>query len=67
MTKIDETTIDGVEDSDSVMSMYNMIECSSDYSVTTRTLLFYSKDEETDFNANIANIDNFKSFKYQAK
>ena len=67
MTKIDETTIDGVEDSDSVMSMYNMIECSSDYSVTTRTLLFYSKDEATDFNANIANIDNFKSFKYQAK
>ena len=67
MTKIDETTIDGAEDSDSVMSMYNLIEYSSDYSVTTRTLLFYSKDEATNFNANIANIDNFKSFKYQAK
>ena len=67
MTKIDETTTDCAEDSDSVMSMYNLIKCSSDYSVTTRTLLFYSKDEATDFNANIANIDNFKSFKYQAK
>ena len=27
----------------------------------------YSKDEATDFNADIANIDSFKSFTYNAK
>ena len=36
-----------------------MIEYSSDYSETTGSLWFYSKDEATNFNANIAN-DNFK-------
>ena len=44
-----------------------MIEYSSNYSETTGILWFYSKDEATNFNANIANIDNFKSFKYKAK
>ena len=32
----------------------------------TGSLWFYYKDEATRFNANIANTDNFKSFKYKA-
>ena len=44
-----------------------MIEYSSNYSETTGRLWFYSKDEAPNFNANIANIDNFKFFKYKAK
>ena len=31
------------------------------------SLWFYSQDDATDFNANIANTDEFKSFKYKAK
>ena len=67
ITKIDETTIDDAEDLDLVMAMYNLIEYSSNYSETTGSLWFYSKDEVTNFNADIANDDNFKSFKYKAK
>ena len=66
ITKIDETTDDG-GDLDLVMPMYNLIEYSSNYSGKTGSLWFYSKDETTNFNANIANTDNFKSFKYKAK
>ena len=47
--------------------MYNLIEYSSNYSETTGSLWFYSKDEATDFNADIVNDNNFKSFKYKAK
>ena len=43
--------------------MYNLIEYSSNYSETTGSLWFYSKDEETNFDANIENTDDFKSFK----
>ena len=46
--------------------MYNLIEYSSN-SETTGSLWFYSKDEASNFNNNIANTDNFKSFKYKAK
>ena len=68
ITKIDETTIDDAEDLDSVMPVYNLIiEYSSNYSERIGSLLFYSKDEATDFNKNIASTDNFKSFKYKAK
>ena len=35
---------------------------SSNYSDTTGGLWFYSKDEATDFHANIANTGNFKPF-----
>ena len=49
------------------MSIYNLIEYSSNYSEPTGSLRFYSKDEATNFNANIANIDDLKSFKYKAK
>ena len=47
--------------------MYNLIEYSSKYSKRTGTLWFYSKDKTINFNADIANDDNFKSFKYKAK
>ena len=49
------------------MPMYNLIEYSSNYSETTGSLWFYLKDEATDFNADIANDNIFKSFKYKAK
>ena len=45
----------------------NLIEYSSNYFDTTGSLWFYSKDEATNFNANIANTGNFKSFKYNTK
>ena len=47
--------------------MYNVIEYSPNYSETTGSLWFCLKDKATDFNANIANDSNFKSFKYKAK
>ena len=47
--------------------MYNLIEYSSNYSETKGSLWFYSKDEGTDFNADVANTNDFKSFKYKAK
>ena len=34
---------------------------------TTGSLWFYPKDEATNFRADIANTNNFKSFKYKAK
>ena len=42
--------------------MYNLIEYSSNYSETTESLWFYSKGEATNFNANIANTNDFKYF-----
>ena len=64
--KIDGTTIADAEDLDLVTTMYNLMEYSWNYSKTTRSLLFYSKDEGTNFNADIANIKNFKPFMYKA-
>ena len=49
------------------MSMYNLIEYSSNYCETTRSLWFYSKDEATNVHTNIANDINFESFMYKAK
>ena len=49
--------------------MHNLLEYSSNYSEITESLWFYSKNEVTDFNnniANIANTDDIKSFKYKA-
>ena len=47
--------------------MYILIEYGSNYPETIVSLWFYSKDEATDLNSNIANTDYFKSFTYQAK
>ena len=65
--KIGETTIDDAENLDLVMPMYNTIEYSSNYSETTGSLWFSSKDEANNFSNNIVNTINFKSFKYKAK
>ena len=59
--KIDGTAIDDAEDLDLVMSVYNIIEYSSKWSETTGSLWFYSKDEATNFNVDIARDNNFKS------
>ena len=53
--KIDAATIDDAEDLDLVMPLHNLIEYGSNYSKTTRSLWFYSRDEATNFNKNIAN------------
>ena len=47
--------------------MYNLIEYSSNYSETTGSLWLYSNDDATNFNADIENTDDFKSFIYKAK
>ena len=49
------------------MPIYNLKEYSSNYSETTGSLWSYSKDDATDFNADIANTNNFKSFMYKPK
>ena len=59
ITKIDGTTIDDAKDIYFVMWMYNLIKYSSRYSKTTGSLWFYSNDEATNFNADIAIYDNF--------
>ena len=66
ITKIDEKAIDDAEDLDLVMRMYNLTEYSSRYSETTGSLWSYPKDEATNFNADIANDNNFKCFMYKA-
>ena len=47
------------------MPMYNLIVYSSNYSETTGSIWFYSKDEAINFNVSIANDNNFESFKYK--
>ena len=48
-------------------SHVHLIEYSSNYSETTGSLWFYSKYGASNFNNNIANVDNFKSFKHKVK
>ena len=43
------------------------MEYSSNYSEITRSLWFYSKDEATNFNLDIENNNDFKSFEYNPK
>ena len=45
------------------MSMYHLIEYSSNYSETTGSLWLYSKGEISNFNADIEITGDFKSFK----
>ena len=47
--------------------MYSLIEYSSNHSKTTRSLWSYSKDEETNFNTDIVNNNNFISLEYKNK
>ena len=62
--KIDEAAIDVAQNLDLVKPMYNLIEYSSNYSEPKGSLWFYSEDEATDYNCNIATDGDFKSFKY---
>ena len=59
--------MDDAEDLELFMSMYNLIEYSSNYSETTGSFWFYSKDGAAYFNADIANNNSFRSFEYKAK
>ena len=56
ITKSDGATIDDALDLDLAMPMYNLIEQNSNYSETTGSLWFYSKDEASNFNTDIANF-----------
>ena len=47
--------------------MYNLTEYSSNYSEKAESLWFYSNDETSNFDADIVNDNNFKSFKYKTK
>ena len=49
------------------MSMYNLLEYSSNYSDTTGSLQFYSKDKADEFGKVIVNTNAFKFFKYNTK
>ena len=50
-----------------VMLMYNLLKYSSNYSDTTGSTSFNSNDEANNVNANFANTNAFKSFKYESK
>ena len=65
--KIGEKTIDDAEDVDLVIPIYNLIEYSSNFSETIGSLWFYPRVEPTNFNVDIANNDNLKSFEYKDK
>ena len=67
ITKIDRKTIDDGEDLNLVMTMYNLLEYSSNYSVMTRTLWLYSKHKTSNFNADIIDGNAFKPFNYKTK
>ena len=41
--------------------MYDLKECSSNYSDATDSIWFYSKDEPANFNVEIKNTDTLKS------
>ena len=57
------SAMDDAED----LGVQNLIDYSSNYSETTRSLCIYSKDEATYFINNIANTVDLNSFKYKAK
>ena len=58
ISRINNTDIDNAQDIDIVMSMYNLIEYSDNYSKTSGSLWQYYKDEPND---NIADSESFKS------
>ena len=62
ITRIDRTTVADAQDLGLVMQVYKLLEHSSNYSDTSSSWR-YSKDEAADFNTNIVNNNNFKSFK----
>ena len=57
ISRINNTDIDNAQDIDIVMSMYNLIEYSDNYSKTSGSLWLYHKDEP---NNNLADSESFK-------
>ena len=58
ISEINNTQIDNTKDIDIVMPMYNLIECSDNYSKTSRSLWQYYRDEPND---NLVDSESFKS------
>lgn len=65
ITNIDGTTIDDVENL--VIIMYNFLEKIWNYSDPTGSLWVYSKGKTANFNSDIVNTENVKSFMYKTK
>ena len=61
ISEINNTQVDNAKDIDTVMSMYNLIEYSDNYSKTTGSLWQYFRDEPED------NIEDSESFKSKIK
>ena len=61
ISRINNTEIDNAKDIDIVMSMYNLIEYSDNYSKTSGSLWQYYKDDPND------NMENSESFKHKIK
>ena len=57
--------LDEAKDLVLAMLIYSLLEHSSYYYEKTKILWFYSENEATDFNQDIAIDSNFKSFKYK--
>ena len=49
------------------MPMYNLIECSSNYTDMIGSLWFYSGDKTTVFHTDVADTSDFKLLKHKAK
>ena len=62
LKKIDAKTIYDAEDLDLVMPMYKLLQYSSNYSNTTSSLWFYSKDKAINFHDNFADNVAFESY-----
>ena len=61
ISRINNTNIDNAHDIDMVMPMYNLIECSDNYSKTSGSLWQYYKDDPNN------NLTDSKSFKSKVK
>ena len=62
--KINNTFIDNTEDLDIVMPMYNLLENSNNYLITSESFWNYYRDEVYNINDNSSDA---KSFKYKTK
>ena len=58
ISKISNTFIDSTEDLDIAMSLYNLLEYSNKYSMTSESVWNYYRDQVND-NSNEINADNF--------